>query len=141
MSEKEGRTCLTCAKAKIKCDKAHGGKCGRCARLGMECQAQLRGRGRPPNSALPAAAASAKPAASAKAAKHSKVVALDREPRARAPKFKSAQLVEEAYDESEVDEVREGVGVSQPSSSGTRAAPSSCFSHKLTFYLMCYRFH
>lgn len=44
------RTCITCAKAKIKCDK-NTPSCGRCVRLGIECSAQLRGRGRPPNNA------------------------------------------------------------------------------------------
>ena len=44
------RTCASCAKAKVKCDKKRP-KCGRCTRLGVECLAQLRGRGRPPNSA------------------------------------------------------------------------------------------
>lgn len=42
------KTCITCAKAKIKCDKETP-NCGRCVRLGIECSAQLRGRGRPPN--------------------------------------------------------------------------------------------
>ena len=43
---------MTCAKAKIKCDKMSP-TCGRCARLGLECHAQLRGRGRPPNTSKP----------------------------------------------------------------------------------------
>jgi hypothetical protein len=42
-----GKTCITCAKAKIKCDKMQP-RCGRCVRLNIDCCAQLRGRGRPP---------------------------------------------------------------------------------------------
>ena len=34
----------------MKCDKLRP-TCARCARLGIECSVQLRGRGRPPNSA------------------------------------------------------------------------------------------
>jgi len=68
----DNRTCLTCAKAKIKCDK-RGPVCGRCARLGVECTAQLRGRGRPPNMpsgapCRPAAAPSSTPRAGARSA-------------------------------------------------------------------------
>lgn len=41
-----GKTCISCAKAKIKCDKMLP-TCSRCARLGIDCHAQARGRGRP----------------------------------------------------------------------------------------------
>jgi hypothetical protein len=46
MDMTSGKTCITCAKAKIKCDKMLP-KCSRCVRLGIDCLAQARGRGRP----------------------------------------------------------------------------------------------
>mmetsp|Transcript_64000 Transcript_64000/g.109859 ORF Transcript_64000/g.109859 Transcript_64000/m.109859 type:complete len:500 (-) Transcript_64000:178-1677(-) len=49
MSNCEGPACVLCAKMKIKCDKMQP-SCGRCVRLGLECTAQARGRGRPPGS-------------------------------------------------------------------------------------------
>lgn len=60
MDAQGSKTCLTCAKAKIKCDKNFP-KCGRCTRLGIECSAQLRGRGRPPNSVRQAEQAASMP--------------------------------------------------------------------------------
>mmetsp|Transcript_22825 Transcript_22825/g.26847 ORF Transcript_22825/g.26847 Transcript_22825/m.26847 type:complete len:612 (+) Transcript_22825:54-1889(+) len=48
-TEPRGGTCSACAKAKVKCDKVRP-KCARCIRLGIDCNEQLRGRGRPPNS-------------------------------------------------------------------------------------------
>lgn len=41
-----GKTCIACAKAKIKCDK-NLPSCSRCVRLGIDCHSQSRGRGRP----------------------------------------------------------------------------------------------
>ena len=107
MTEKEGRTCLTCAKAKIKCDKVLSGKCGRCTRLGIECHAQLRGRGRPPNSAsqlVPTPAAKATRAPPPKTAKPGKVVASDRKARTRVPTYKLKEFVEQAAESEEEDE-------------------------------------
>jgi len=43
-----GKTCVQCARAKVKCDKV-APVCGRCARLGSPCHSQARGPGRPPN--------------------------------------------------------------------------------------------
>ncbi|CAM9530033.1 unnamed protein product, partial [Choristocarpus tenellus] len=43
--DKNERTCTSCRKSKVKCDRR--APCTRCVRLKMECIAQTRGRGRP----------------------------------------------------------------------------------------------
>ncbi|CAN0154583.1 unnamed protein product, partial [Phaeothamnion confervicola] len=40
-----GRTCISCRRSKVKCDKTY--PCNRCVRLKLTCVAQTRGRGRP----------------------------------------------------------------------------------------------
>jgi hypothetical protein len=57
--------CTCCRKSRVKCDKML--PCFRCRRLGLECNPQLRGRGRPPVNRSKKAAAEAKAAAAAAA--------------------------------------------------------------------------
>ena len=92
MSCGSGKTCLTCAKAKIKCDKMSP-KCGRCSRLGIECNAQLRGRGRPPNVVRAPAAAKVVPSRAS----------------SRAVTVASPSPSDGSYDESEDDAYEEVV--------------------------------
>ncbi|CAM9732753.1 unnamed protein product [Phaeothamnion confervicola] len=46
--EGEKRTCTRCRGAKVRCERVlQGATCGRCVRLGLECEPQTRKRGRP----------------------------------------------------------------------------------------------